>query len=67
MNTPRRTPLTAQQFRDKWQISRTKYHELVNSGKLRQTYVTPKLTRITPEDEDAFIASCQTSKAKDAA
>lgn len=54
-----RSPLTPQQFRDKWQIGRAKYHELVNSGLLRQTYITPRNPRITPEDEDRFIATCR--------
>jgi len=63
MNTQKRSPQTPQQFRDKWQIGRAKYHELVNSGALRQTYITPRNPRITPEDEDAFIATLPKSDA----
>lgn len=54
-----RQPLTPQQFRDKWQIGKAKYHELVNDGILRQTYISPRNPRITPEDEDACIEACQ--------
>ena len=52
---PNRPPLTPQQFRDKWQIGKAKYHELVNSGLLRQTFISERNARILPEDEDAFI------------
>lgn len=60
---PTRQPLTPQQFRDKWQIGRAKYHELVNAGLLKQTYITQRNPRITPEDEDAFVEACQSSTA----
>ena len=59
MIIPKRSPLTPQQFRDKWQISRAKYHDLVNKGLLRQTYISERNPRITPEDEDAFIEACR--------
>jgi hypothetical protein len=54
-----RQPLTPQQFRDKWQIGKAKYHDLVNAGILRQTFISPRNPRITPEDEDAFIEACR--------
>jgi len=56
-----RQPLTPQQFRDRWQIGKSKYHELINTGKLKQTVITPRVIRVLPEDEDAFIASCRKS------
>jgi hypothetical protein len=58
-----RAPLTPQQFRDRWQIGKAKYHELVNSGMLRQTYISPRAPRILPEDEDAFVAACREDNA----
>jgi hypothetical protein len=36
--TQHRQSLTPQQFRDRWQIGKAKYHELVNAGIERQTY-----------------------------
>ena len=58
-----RQPLTPQQFRDKWQIGKGKYHELVNNGILRQTYVSPRNVRITPDDEAAFVDALHKSDA----
>lgn len=58
-----RQPLTPQQFRDKWQIGRAKYHELVNAGILHQTFISPRNPRILPEDEDAFIAALREREA----
>jgi hypothetical protein len=60
---PTRTPLTPDQFRAKWQIGKAKYHELVNTGQLRQIYITPRNPRVLPEDEDAFIQSCRKDNA----
>jgi len=60
---PVRQPLTPQQFRDKWQIGRGRYHQLINDGLLTQTYITPRNPRILPEDEDAFIKACQSNTA----
>lgn len=58
-----RQPLTPQQFRDRWQIGKAKYHELINTGKLKQTVITPRNIRILPEDEDAFVDSCRETDA----
>ena len=55
---PVRQPLTPQQFRDKYQIGKTSYHELVNTGRLIQTYISLRNPRILPEHEDAFVEDC---------
>jgi len=52
-------PLTPAEFRERWQISKATYHELVNTGRLRQTEISERVRRILPEDEQAFIESCR--------